>query len=342
MKNCMFSMLFIVILMFGVTWGFPSDPNELAVGNPSTANGWSTTDAVLATASGYQYSLTPTCAIDGSGLDVATGTMHNDDIWSVYWDGPAQGGLLNPHPGTVSCMNWIAFEFDKKYPLTTMHVWNYNWDNVFKCGSGVKDVVVEYSLTGGSDPAEWTNLGTFQVDKGTGEPDFIGNDVCHFRGKWVKHVCISVLSDWGSPYGDQGIAEVRFYYTADPNNYIPPAGWELTMATDPSFVTTITPLAGAYMLDPGVVQEISAAPYIHCPDTWVFSHWTGEGIENPNNANTTVLMTADRTVTAVYVLDNQCGDSCHPIPVGDLNEDCVVDLADLSITATHWLESTQP
>ncbi len=342
MKNCMFSTILIVILMCNVTWGFPSDPNEPAVGNPTTANGWSTTDAVLATSSGYQYTLEPVCAINGSGLDTATGTMHSNDIWDLYWDGPPGGGITNPHPGTVSCLNWIAFEFDKEYPLTIMHVWNYNYGSVFNCGAGAKDVVVQYSSTGGSDPAEWTTLGTYQVDKGTAQMDFVGNDVCNFRGKKAKYVCLSIVSDWGTPYGDQGIAEVRFYYPADPNNYVPPDGWELTIAAEPETVMTISPMAGTYMLDPGTVQAISAAPYIVCPDTWVFDHWEGEGIANPASANTTVLMSEDRTVTAVYVLDNQCGDSCHPIPVGDLNEDCIVDLADLSITATHWLENTQP
>jgi hypothetical protein len=188
----------------------------LPIGNPNAGNGWSTTSAVTVTASGQwpDNPLTPICAINGSGLDAATGTMHSNDIWNVFWDCPAQMGSTNPHPGTVACMNWIAFEFDKAYSLTTMHVWNYNYKSVYDCGAGPKDVTVQYSLTGGSNPTEWTTLGTFQVTKGTALNDFIGNDVCNFNGALAKYVCASIIDDWGSPYGDQGVAEVRFYGSA--------------------------------------------------------------------------------------------------------------------------------
>jgi hypothetical protein len=38
----------------------------------------------------------------------------------------------------------------------------------------------------------------------------------------------------------------------------------------------------------------------------------------------------------------RCGDPNHPYPVGDLNQDCRVDLLDLAILASHWLECTAP
>jgi len=37
-----------------------------------------------------------------------------------------------------------------------------------------------------------------------------------------------------------------------------------------------------------------------------------------------------------------CGDPNHPYPVGDLNQDCRVDLLDLAILASHWLEDNTP
>ena len=189
---------------------------DQTVGNPNAGNGWSTASAVTATASGYQYTLSPDHAIDGSGLDAATGTMHNNELWDFFWNVPWNIGETNPHPGTVPCANWIAFEFDQAYPLTTMHVWNYNYGSEADCGAGAKDVVVEYSLTGGSDSAEWTNLGTFEVAKGTALNDFVGNDVCDFGEVEAKYVCVSILTDWGSLYGDQGIAEVQFNYIPEP------------------------------------------------------------------------------------------------------------------------------
>jgi hypothetical protein len=35
-----------------------------------------------------------------------------------------------------------------------------------------------------------------------------------------------------------------------------------------------------------------------------------------------------------------CGDYKHPYPVGDLNKDCRVDMADFAIFSSHWLECT--
>jgi len=37
-----------------------------------------------------------------------------------------------------------------------------------------------------------------------------------------------------------------------------------------------------------------------------------------------------------------CGDSEHPYPVGDLNQDCHVDIADLEMLIDHWTECTAP
>jgi len=37
-----------------------------------------------------------------------------------------------------------------------------------------------------------------------------------------------------------------------------------------------------------------------------------------------------------------CGDLLHPYPVGDLNNDCRVDLFDVAILLSHWLECTDP
>jgi hypothetical protein len=335
MKKLVFSMMLVAIAMFGV-----ARAAEVGVGNPNYDNGWSTTEAVTATGSGAQYSLVPTYTIDGSGLDGDTGTMHGID-WNTFWDAPTLGGQTTPHPGTVSCLNWLAFEFDKAYPLTVAHIWNDNFEAYWRTASGAKDITVQYSLTGGSDPAEWSTLGTFEAVRGTGEPNFSGNDLCNFRGKMAKYVCFSAMSMWAGVVTDTAIAEVRFYYTDDPCNYVPPAGWELTMQTNPSFVTTITPAIGTYTLDAGVIQNISAAPFINCPDTYTFSHWTGDGIADPTSANTTVTMTADRTVTAVYVLNNQCGDTCHLISAYDLSKDCMIDFKDFALLASEWLQCTK-
>jgi len=38
----------------------------------------------------------------------------------------------------------------------------------------------------------------------------------------------------------------------------------------------------------------------------------------------------------------RCGDKDHPYPIGDLNQDCRVDLFDLALLCAHWLECTAP
>jgi len=40
--------------------------------------------------------------------------------------------------------------------------------------------------------------------------------------------------------------------------------------------------------------------------------------------------------------DNLCGDYDYPYPTGDINHDCVVNLVDFAMFATHWLEDNRP
>jgi hypothetical protein len=340
MKKRVFSMMVMVLALAGV-----GSAAELAVGNPNASNGWSSLSAIVsATSSGYMYTLPPSCAVDGSGLDAETGTMMDTNIWNLLWIGPPNGGVMDPHAGTVNpCLNWIAFEFDKVYPLTLVHIWNYNRSPVDPlCGAGARNITVQYSLTGGPNASEWQTLGTFEARKGTGEPNFTGNDLCNFMGSQVKYVCFSIMTDWNTPYGDQGISEFRFFYTDDPCNYVPPSTRQLTVQTSPSFVTTTVPLAGTWAMIAGNQAVISASRYVNCPDIYFFSHWEGEGITDPNSANTSVLMDTDRTVTAVYVKNNQCGDDCHPYAtVHDVTKDCKVDFSDFASFALDWMKCTK-
>ncbi len=43
-----------------------------------------------------------------------------------------------------------------------------------------------------------------------------------------------------------------------------------------------------------------------------------------------------------YTIKPFCGDPNHPYPVGDLNHDCRVDMLDLAILISHWLEDRRP
>ena len=66
----------------------------------------------------------------------------------------------------------------------------------------------------------------------------------------------------------------------------------------------------------------------------------GEG--HPCWTNPAMGMTTDGVVgeTIIGYAVPQCGDPNHPYPLGDLNQDCTVDLLDLAILSLHWLECT--
>lgn len=45
----------------------------------------------------------------------------------------------------------------------------------------------------------------------------------------------------------------------------------------------------------------------------------------------------------VYVNpEPKCGDEEHPYPIGDLNQDCIVNMLDLAMMCEHWLEDNNP
>jgi hypothetical protein len=115
----------------------------------------------------------------------------------------------------------------------------------------------------------------------------------------------------------------------------------LTIAVEPNDVgiDTVTPDVGAH--DCGGWVSIKAERFVNCPDVYTFDHWEGD-VNDPNSADTTVFMDSDKTITAVFVDGRQCGDECHPYPSVDVNKDCKVDLLDIAMVASSWLECTRP
>lgn len=79
---------------------------------------------------------------------------------------------------------------------------------------------------------------------------------------------------------------------------------------------------------------------------------TGEKVfDEYSNARMTLLMDApadgESAVSCYYddlliqkVAPAVCGDETHPYPVGDFNEDCLVDLADFALLAQNWMTCT--
>jgi hypothetical protein len=115
----------------------------------------------------------------------------------------------------------------------------------------------------------------------------------------------------------------------------------IEVVPDDKGIDTITPPPGRTQFVTGMYVTIDARTFYDCPGGRVvlgFDHWQGEGISDPKQNPITILMDADKTITAVFVDAARCGDQCHPYPAGDANKDCVVDLQDLIILSQYWLE----
>lgn len=119
----------------------------------------------------------------------------------------------------------------------------------------------------------------------------------------------------------------------------------LTIQADPANADSITPAVGEYEYYEGRYVDISAEPFANCDvdkSQYDFVEWTG-AVEDPDSASTTVLMDGDKTITAVLAaIPKDCGDLCHPIEQGDLNEDCRINFEDFAIYSLLWLNCTHP
>jgi hypothetical protein len=111
---------------------------------------------------------------------------------------------------------WIKYQFDKIYKLHQMWVWNHNSTNEDVLGFGLKDVTIEYSLTGAD--GDWTMLGgvpEFNQAPGVydGVSEYAYNTTVDFGGVAAKYVRITAESNW-SIIGIKkyGLSEVRFFY----------------------------------------------------------------------------------------------------------------------------------
>jgi hypothetical protein len=114
----------------------------------------------------------------------------------------------------------------------------------------------------------------------------------------------------------------------------------LTVSVSPDYVNTIAPAAGVYSVAPGTAVNLSADDFVQCPYVENFSHWELDGQVYSTDKETAVSPTDNINITAVFEDNRQCGDQCHPILDSDLNQDCFIDIEDISIIADNWLENT--
>lgn len=107
-------------------------------------------------------------------------------------------------------------------------------------------------------------------------------------------------------------------------------------------IDTTTPLPGEHKCLKGRAIDLEARLFKSCPAVYHFDHWEGDVVD-PNSSLTTVIMDEDKTITAVFVASEPvCGDECHPILRGDLNDDCYINFADFVLYSDMWMSCTHP
>lgn len=171
--------------------------------------------ALDVTAGSVNSTYTPAInTVNNFGMSGSAGKtdVHNNAVNSMW--------LTAVNPGAN---NWIKFDLGGTYPLSEMHVWNYN---AFAGEYGIKNAQVQYSVDG----TIWTTLGAYQFAKASGSraqgpTDLVGGGVVNFNGASVRYVKIvpnSAASDgnW-SKNAIFGLSQVRFY--SAPGTIIEPA-----------------------------------------------------------------------------------------------------------------------
>ena len=79
---------------------------------------------------------------------------------------------------------WFRMDLDRVYTLDSLWVWNYNQATM--SDRSLKDVVIEYSLTGGSDSSEWTKLGDYTFNEAIGDVNYAHNTEVSFGQRRCK------------------------------------------------------------------------------------------------------------------------------------------------------------
>jgi hypothetical protein len=134
---------------------------------------------------------------------------------------------------------------------------------------------------------------------------------------------------------------------------IDPNAGQLTISTNPGYVTTVQPYCNATQNVPvGLSVSIDAQKFVNCGndgEVLVFDYWeevSNVSVADVNDQQTTVKVLADGTaeVKAHYVDGRQCGDECHPVIAVDLVPDCIIDFKDFAEFGIEWLtdNSVQP
>ena len=112
--------------------------------------------------------------------------------------------------------SFVIINLDGTYPTNKMYIWNYN--NPENLNSGMKNIKIEYTTKQPYTIAnksinytngEWTELGTYTLPEGTGQPEMPYSLEIDLKNTQVQHVRITPIDNYG---GDGfGLSAVRIF-----------------------------------------------------------------------------------------------------------------------------------
>ena len=240
-----------------------------AVGEPSFDDQWDSqfeggVEQIVVTTNNRRAALPdsryyhPDNTVNGSGLDLATGLLHTQQLdappaaeyspngiggYAHCENGWSRAGEENQRGGTVVGGTYFQYEFLEPKRLTEMWIWNYNAD-IYHPG-GIKNCTIEYSVTGSSDPADWTTIfaGEVPISSGGGTGPSSVDLVVDFGGAMAQYVVITSAAGLDrnhypdTPVGDWhddlvALSEVRFNEFLEPENCADAIGGGYGIDTD--------------------------------------------------------------------------------------------------------------
>ena len=172
--------------------------------------------------------------------------------------------------------------------------------------------------------------------------DLIGGGTA--KGISLNPMLIGV-PDFGASDGPASIGEVTWKDLAHgQTDWGPPIDDGPIKDTD--YDSTVVAGSGAYYTSD--VDSFVEVDITYIVDQWYTGQMANYGvIIRPSNDQTASYFrsndwstVAERPELVILYSTIECGDGLHPYPIGDFNEDCVVDVSDLSIFSIHWLDCT--
>ncbi len=118
---------------------------------------------------------------------------------------------ISPNPNSNrGDSHWILYDFNEVYSLNASTIYNYNVTG--STGSGLKDIVVDYSVNG----TDWVEAGSYQLPQASGSSNYAGIIGPDLAGVAAKYVLITALTVWDNG-NCAGFSEIIFDATTCPD-----------------------------------------------------------------------------------------------------------------------------